>query len=293
MDDDNNAADRASGRRAAERGVRQRALGVRILISGASSGLGAEMARQFAAAGADLALCARRLDRLEALREEIMTAQPGCTVIVRELDVEDHDAVFRVFRDMAVTLGGLDRVIVNAGIGKGAPLGTGRFDANKQTITTNLVSALAQCEAAMEIFRAGQAGHLVVVSSLSALRGMPRSMTAYASSKAGLATLAEGLRAEMIGTPIKVTTLMPGYIRSEMNERVAGSPRNRQASVAKRFRGVLAQRIPLMSDTPAGVRAMVRAIEREAGEVVVPAWPWRPLSVVIRHAPLRMLRRLT
>jgi short-subunit dehydrogenase len=247
---------------------------VKILITGASSGLGAEMARQFAATSADLALCARRLDRLEALRDEITAAYPGRTVVVRALDVDDHDAVFRVFRDVADTLGGLDRIIVNAGIGKGAPIGTGRFDANKQTITTNLVSALAQCEAAMEIFRAAGAGHLVIVSSLSARRGMPKSMTAYAASKAGVATLAEGIRAEMIGKPIKVTTLLPGYIASEMNERVA-------------------QQTPLMSSTSKGVRAMVRAIEREADEATVPAWPWRPMSMVIKHAPLRMLRRLT
>ncbi|HZC69463.1 MAG TPA: SDR family oxidoreductase [Jatrophihabitans sp.] len=247
---------------------------MKILITGASSGLGAEMARQFAATSADLALCARRLDRLEALRDEITAAYPGRTVVVRALDVDDHDAVFRVFRDVADTLGGLDRIIVNAGIGKGAPIGTGRFDANKQTITTNLVSALAQCEAAMEIFRAAGAGHLVIVSSLSARRGMPKSMTAYAASKAGVATLAEGIRAEMIGKPIKVTTLLPGYIASEMNERVA-------------------QQTPLMSSTSKGVRAMVRAIEREADEATVPAWPWRPMSVVIKHAPLRMLRRLT
>jgi short-subunit dehydrogenase len=246
----------------------------RILITGASSGLGAEMARQFAASGADLALCARRVDRLSALRDEIRSAHPECTVAVRALDVDDHAEVFRVFHELAGELGGLDRVIVNAGLGKGAPIGTGRFDINKETITTNLVSALAQCEAAMEIFRAAAAGHLVIVSSLSALRGMPRSMTAYAASKAGLATLAEGIRVEMVGKPIKVTTLLPGYIRSEMNERVA-------------------QRTPLMASTEQGVRAMVRAINREVDEAVVPPWPWRPLSVVIRHAPLRALRRFT
>ena len=187
--------------------------------------------------------------------------------------MDDHDAVFRVFRDAADELGGLDRVIVNAGIGKGAAIGTGRFDANKQTITTNLLSALAQCEAAMEHFRARNAGHLVVVSSVSALRGMPKAMTAYSASKAGIAAIAEGLRAELIGSPIKVTTLFPGYIRSEMNEQVA-------------------QRTPLMASTADGVRAMARAIEREVPTAAVPAWPWRPLSVVVRHAPLRVIRRL-
>lgn len=243
-----------------------------ILITGASSGLGAEMARQFAGRGHDLALCARRADRLDALRDEILARHPDRRVVVRPLDVDDHDAVFVVFRELATELDGLDRVIVNAGLGKGAAVGTGRFDANKQTITTNLVSGLAQCEAAMEHFRATGRGHLVVVSSVSAVRGLPRTMTAYAASKAGIATVAEGIRAEMIGSPIKVTTLFPGYIESEMNERVA-------------------QRTPLTASTTDGVRAMVRAIEREVAQAVVPPWPWRPLAAVLRHAPLRVLRR--
>lgn len=244
----------------------------RILITGASAGLGAEMARQFAARGHDLAICARRSDRLTQLRDEIVAAHPKRTVALRALDVDDHDAVSRVFGELAAELGGLDRVVVNAGLGKGAPIGTGRFDVNRQTITTNLVSALAQCEAAMEIFRAAGAGHLVVVSSMSAMRGLPKSMTAYAASKAGIASIAEGIRAEMIGSEIAVTTLFPGYIESEMNDRVA-------------------QRTPLMATTEKGVRSMIAAIEREVATAAVPAWPWRPLSVVMRHAPLRFVRK--
>ena len=245
----------------------------RTLITGASSGLGAEMARQFAARGVDLGLCARRTERLEELRAEILAAHPERTLVIRQLDVDDHPAVFRVFREIADELGGLDRVIVNAGLGKGAPVGTGRFDANKATLSTNLVAALAQCEAAMEIFREANAGHLVVISSLSALRGMPRSMTAYAASKAGVATLAEGIRSDVLGTPIKVTTLLPGYIRSEMNDQTE-------------------QRAPMMASTADGVRSMVRAIDKEVAEAIVPQWPWRPLSVVLRHAPLGVLRRM-
>ncbi|MDQ2795964.1 MAG: SDR family oxidoreductase [Actinomycetota bacterium] len=246
---------------------------MRALITGASSGLGAEMARQFAAAGHDLALCARRVERLQELRAEILAAHPGRTVAVRSLDVDDHDDVFTAFRELAGELGGLDRVIVNAGLGKGAPVGTGRFDVNRQTLMTNLVSGVAQCEAALELFRASGRGHLVVVSSVSALRGMPGAMTAYAASKAGLASVAEGLRSELSGTDITITTLFPGYIESEMNDSSAG-------------------RTPLMATTTDGVRAMVSAIEREAATAAVPAWPWRPLSVVVRYAPLGVLRRL-
>ncbi|MCD6640673.1 MAG: SDR family NAD(P)-dependent oxidoreductase, partial [Nocardioides sp.] len=125
-----------------------------ILITGASSGLGAEMARQFAALGHDLALCARRTERLEELRAEIEAAHPAVRVAVKALDVNDHDAVFRVFHEFDDELGGLDRVIVNAGLGKGQPLGTGRFDANLETAQTNFIGALAQTEAAAEVFRA-------------------------------------------------------------------------------------------------------------------------------------------
>src|SRR5680860_878744 len=117
-----------------------------ILITGASSGLGAEMARQFAALGHDLALCARRTERLEELEAEILAAHPDRRIEVRALDVTDHDSVFTVFRDFAATFGRLDRVVINAGMGNGAPLGTGRFEANLETAMTNFVGALAQTE---------------------------------------------------------------------------------------------------------------------------------------------------
>jgi len=244
-----------------------------ILITGASSGLGAEMARQFAARGHDLALCARRTDKLEALRDEVHEHHPATLIEVRALDVTDDDQVFEVFRAFRKDFGTIDRVVVNAGLGKGAPLGTGRYDANRQTAMTNFVAALAQSEAAMEIFRDQGAGHFVMISSMSAVRGMPKTLTTYAATKAGVAHLAEGLRAELHGTPIKVTVLYPGYIRSEMNEKVA-------------------QSTPLMSSTEKGVRAMVEAIEKEKDSAFVPALPWAPMSVLLRHAPMPLFKRL-
>ncbi|MEV6347144.1 SDR family oxidoreductase [Actinoplanes sp. NPDC051851] len=238
-----------------------------ILITGASAGLGEEMARQFAALGYDLALCARRVDRLDALRAEL----PVRTV-VRRLDVTDDEAVFRVFREFAAEFGRIDRVVVNAGLGKGAPLGTGRFDANRATAMVNFVGALAQAEAALEIFRAQGSGHLVLISSVSALRGMRRSMTTYAATKAGIAAIAEGLRAERI-PGVDVSAVFPGYIRSEMNERVQ-------------------QRTRFMVDTRTGVRAMVAAIEKRRATAYVPAWPWVPISMAMRLLPLSIVRKM-
>ncbi|MEV0282503.1 MULTISPECIES: SDR family oxidoreductase [unclassified Kribbella] len=242
-----------------------------ILITGASSGLGEEMARQFAAKGHNLVLTARRAERLEALRAELTERYPGLTVVVHRLDVNDHNQVFEVFRKADAELT-LDRVVVNAGLGKGAPLGTGRFDANLQTAMTNFVGALAQAEAALELFRARNAGHLVFISSISALRGLPKTVTTYAATKAGLASMAEGLRLELLNKPIKVSTIFPGYIRSEMNDRVANTP--------------------LIVDTVPGVRAIVAAIEAEKEKAYVPPWPWIPLARVMKHAPLPLLKRM-
>ena len=245
----------------------------RILITGASSGLGAEMARQLAARGNDLALCARRTERLDSLREEILAAHPDRWVEVRALDVNDHDQVFDVFRAFALDFGTIDRIVINAGLGKGAPLGTGKFEANRETAMTNFVAALAQSEAAMEIFRAQGSGHFVMISSMSAMRGMPKALTTYAATKAGVAHLAEGLRMELHGKPIKVTVIYPGYIASEMNEGVAAEQ-------------------PLMVSTEKGVRAIVAAIEKEKASACVPPVPWAPMSLVMKHAPLPVLKRL-
>jgi short-subunit dehydrogenase len=245
-----------------------------ILITGASSGLGAEMARQFADLGYDLAITARRTERLEELKAEINTKHPGRTVLTKALDVTDDDAVFTVFREVAAEFGTLDRVIINAGLGKGAPLGKGRYDANKQTAMTNFVAALAQTEAAMEIFRAQQSGHLVMISSVSAMRGMRSAITTYAATKAGVAALAEGLINENVKAKgIDVSIIYPGYIRSEMNEKVE-------------------QKTKFMVDTETGVRSMVKAIEARKQKALVPAWPWVPLGFAMKNAPMGLVRKI-
>ena len=246
-----------------------------VIIIGASSGLGAGMAREFARRGHDLGLCARRLDRLEALKAELQAAHPGIRIEIRTLDVTDHAQVFDVVRGFNASFGHLDRVVVNAGIGQGMPVGKGGFERNKAIIETNLIAALAQCEAAMEIFRAQDRGHLAVIASVSAIRGFRGGLTAYAASKAGLASLAEGIRADMLRKPrIKVSTLLPGYIRTEMNE---DAP---------------AGHTPFMIDGARGCRLLTEAILREPDVAYVPWWPWAPLSWVIKRLPLRWVVKL-
>lgn len=247
----------------------------RILITGASSGLGRGMAREFARAGSDLALCARRLDRLEALKAELEGAYPAIRVSIHSLDVTDHEQVFAVFAAARDALGGLDRVIVNAGIGQGAPVGKGQFALNRSIVETNFLAALAQCEAAVEIFRAADQGHLVLISSMSAMRGMRGGLTAYAASKAGVASLAEGIRTDMLRKPsIKISTIYPGYIRTEMND---GAP---------------AKQTPFIIDEATGCRLLVRAIEKEKAKAYVPWWPWAPLGWLMKRMPLAWVAKL-
>ena len=112
---------------------------------------------------------------------------------------------------------------------------------------------------------------------MSAMRGLPKTMTTYAATKAGVAHLAEGLRNELHGTElgkrVKVTVLYPGYIASEMNEHVR-------------------DRTPLMVSTEKGVKAMVTAIEKEVADACVPPLPWSVLAPLMKHAPLPVFKRL-
>ncbi|OBC01402.1 SDR family oxidoreductase [Mycobacterium sp. 852002-40037_SCH5390672] len=242
----------------------------KILITGASSGLGAGMARAFAAKGRDLALCARRADRLDELKAELSQKYPGITVAVAALDVNDHEQVPKVFAELSDDLGGIDRIVVNAGIGKGAKLGSGKLWANKATLETNLVSALVQIETALEMFNKNGSGHLVLISSVLGNKGVPGVKAAYAASKAGVSSLGESLRAEYAKGPVKVSVIEPGYIESEMTAKSNSTM--------------------LMVDNETGVNALVAAMEREPGRAAVPWWPWAPLVQLMRVLPPQLTK---
>lgn len=242
-----------------------------ILITGASTGLGEGMAREWAAKGCNLALCARRADKLEALQRELQQAHPNIRVLVRGLDVCDYEQVFDVFRGFREELGSLDRVVVNAGIGSSQPIGRGQFEANRKTAETNFVAAIAQSEAAMEIFREQNSGHLVLMSSVSGVRGFRGPLNVYAATKAAVASLAEGLQLDTRGKPINVSNILPGYILTDINRDTKNAP----------FR----------VDLETGVKALVKAIESEKRRAYVPWWPWTPLSYVIKSLPFSLFAR--
>jgi short-subunit dehydrogenase len=248
-----------------------RPLRQRIFITGASAGLGEGMARRFAAMGRDLALVARRADRLEGLKKELLAEHPGIRVETAELDIDDVEAVATVVPELAGRLGGVDRFVANAGIGKGTPVGTGRPGPNRRVLHTNIIGTHACCEAAVELFRAQGSGHLVVISSVAGVRGMGGTRTAYATSKAADAILAEGIRAELLRDRatrrIRVSTVHPGFIATDIN---------------------VGRRGAFTVDLDTGVDALVSAIEREPVRAYVPEWPWRPIAALFRVMPLRV-----
>ncbi|MEV6348426.1 SDR family oxidoreductase [Actinoplanes sp. NPDC051851] len=246
-----------------------------ILITGASSGLGLGLAREFAARGRNLALCARRLDRLTALRDDLLTTHPKIKIEVRRLDVTDPDQVREVFGAFRSTLGTLDRVIVNAGVSGGGPIGqVTHEEGNLALLQTNVIGSYLQCSAAMTILRDQNAGHLVLMSSMSAKRGLPGSLATYAASKAAVASLGQSLTADTVGTPITVTTLYPGYIRMEMTDTSRGE-------------------IPFIIEADRGTHLLAAAIEREPSTAIVPSWPWKPIAATVRLLPARVIAELS
>jgi NAD(P)-dependent dehydrogenase (short-subunit alcohol dehydrogenase family) len=124
----------------------------------------------------------------------------------------------------------------------------------------------------MALFRAQGAGHLVLVSSVAGVRGMAGTRTAYSASKAGLTALGEGIRADVLGSDIVVTTVLPGFIATDINT---------------------GRRGPFTVGLDVGVRALVDAVEREPVRAYVPGWPWRPVAGLLRVLPLPVVRRVS
>jgi short-subunit dehydrogenase len=238
-----------------------------VFLTGASAGIGEAMARAFAKRGYSLALTARRVDRLETLATELRGAGSP-KVFVHALDVTDYESVPRVMAAAAETLGGLDIVVANSGIGGPAPVGRGAFEQARRVIETNLLGAMATVDAAVELFYRQGRGHIVGVTSVAAVRGLPM-QGAYSASKSGLSRYLQGVRAEVGSNPIYVTELAPGFIDTEINRNMKSRPF--VVSAAK------------------GAETMVKLIESRTGFAYVPRMPWTPLAQLLKVLPSRLL----
>lgn len=244
--------------------------GKSVFITGASSGLGRQMAIEFSRRGYRLALAARRLDVLQELQAELET-NGGGQVFVAALDVTDEPSVARVFAEARAVMGSLDIVVANAGIGHHGYIGKLPFAKVRETINTNVTGFMATVEAAMHHFREQGHGHLVGISSVAAFRGMPAGGV-YGASKAAVTTYLESLRAETHTSPIRITTLSPGFIDTPLN------------------RGAKSR--PFVIPVEKGGKLLVDLIERRVERATVPRWPWAVVARLMALVPTGVIAKL-
>ncbi|HEY2510571.1 MAG TPA: SDR family NAD(P)-dependent oxidoreductase [Polyangiaceae bacterium] len=186
----------------------------RILITGASSGIGEALAVEYGSRGAHLALLARREAELHGVAERVR--QAGGNAVCIPVDVVDSEATFEAVKRADAELGGLDRVIANAGVGNDKHAARLRWEDAARTLDVNVKGAIATLMAAIPILLAQQGGHLVGVSSLAGKRALPE-VGAYSASKAALSTFLETLRLDLGPAGIRVTDVQPGFVRTPLN----------------------------------------------------------------------------
>jgi NAD(P)-dependent dehydrogenase (short-subunit alcohol dehydrogenase family) len=221
-----------------------------IVITGASSGLGAGLARDYAAPGVSLLLLARRAVLLEEVAETCRAR--GAAVAVAALDVGAAEPLAALLR-AADDADPIDLVIANAGIAR--PPGEAGAAAQ---IRTNLLGAVHTIEPLVPRMLARGHGRIAVVASVAGLRGLP-DCPAYCASKAGLRIYGEALRARLAPSGIAVCVITPGFFASPMSRRWQGAR-------------------PLLISGEAAVRRVRRGIDRRRGRI---GFPW-PLAALLR-----------
>ena len=187
-----------------------------VCITGASSGIGRALAAAFAREGARVGLLARRGDRLHQLCEEIRAA--GGTAECAVADASERAATHDALRSLSARLGSCDILIANAGVGATNTATDLNVEAAEKVIRTNLIGPMYAFEAVLPEMLSRRTGHLVAVSSVAAFKGLPTA-AAYCASKAGLNAYMESLRISLRSKKVAVTTICPGFVRTEMTEK--------------------------------------------------------------------------
>lgn len=210
---------------------------MKIFITGASSGIGEELARQYANEENDLILLARREERLKKLQTELLPRAKSIEIIVA--DVTD----FYALQEKVKSIGSVDMVILNAGISIGHSKELTPFKDFKNLYDVNLLSNHAILEILLPKLKAQKSGKIVFISSLASLISMPTAK-AYSSSKRALNAYAEGIRYKYKNDGIKVINILPGFIKSELTDKNSFH-------------------MPFLLSTQKGVKKIVKAIEKE------------------------------
>jgi 3-hydroxy acid dehydrogenase / malonic semialdehyde reductase len=187
-----------------------------VLITGASSGIGRACAVAFAQAGARLVLCARRHDRLESLRTAL-EATHGTQTLTIELDVRDRTAVERALATLPAPFADVDVLVNNAGLAAGlAPLQEGDPDDWELMVDTNVKGLLWITRTVVPRMAARGRGHVINIGSIAGRETYPGGAV-YCASKAAVDRITAGLRMDLLGTGVKVSTVDPGMVDTEFS----------------------------------------------------------------------------
>jgi len=238
-------------------GGKMRFTGKVVVITGASSGIGAALSKEFAAQGATVVLAARRLDRLEELKQEI--EKTGAKALAVECDVTSEESVNAAFEKVRTELGQIDVVVANAGFGVTGNIDRLKVSDIERQFDTNVYGVLRTIYAALPDLKKSK-GRLVLIGSVSGFIGTPGS-AAYAMSKFAVRALGDVLWAELDHAGVTVTTIHPGFIESEI----------RLVDNSGTYRTDFKDPVPtwLQMTAPVAARQIVRAVYNRRRQAVI------------------------
>jgi short-subunit dehydrogenase len=234
-----------------------------IIVTGASSGIGAAAARRLARDGARLALVARRADRLREVGSEV--ERLGAEALLVPADVTQGPDVRHMVEATLARWGRVDVLVNNAGISFDEPITGLEAEKLRQEVNVNLIAPIECSQAVLPVMLRQRSGHIINVASIEALIATPGS-SVYCATKFGLLGYSDSIRRRLRGTGVHVSTFCPGYVVSELNPRLKAHVEGR--ADAPPIRG-------LMPAEHAG-DAIAGLIRRPRRLVVIPE-SWRPL----------------
>ncbi|EDX85385.1 KR domain superfamily [Synechococcus sp. PCC 7335] len=188
------------------------------VVTGASSGIGLAIAQHLSKAGYDLALCARRHERLVTLAKSLEAN--GSKVLIQAVDLRDEAQILSFFTTIDEQFGRLDALINNAGLGHKESLMTGRTDAWREMLEVNVLALCICTREAVQRMKAADSGHIVNISSMSGHR-VPAITGIYSATKFAVRSLSETLRRELRAAQsnIRISSVSPGIVETEFAEK--------------------------------------------------------------------------